>query len=384
MEAKALKVLRVVTLASATGKYGGPFDTARSQCRLIVRDAHLRTTLLAGHLAHDAPLLESNSYQAVFRKVLRLGGRSGFTTCFSWPMIVELVKQVRRSDVVHVSYARELIPLSAAILALILRRALILQPHGMLTARSSRLHAVADFIVRPIFCRANRIIALTNLEKLQLESWARRTSLIKFDVIGNPLPYASVSTTADAASNMAVFIARLEPRKRVADFVEARRIAHERGWQETYEIYGPDQGDATVVRDAAEKIPGLIYGGPVPAEDIDGILAHAGVFVLTSENEPWGNVLVAALFKGVPVVVTRSAALAEEIQNNHLGVVVPDGDAAAVAAAVHTILTENWRSYDEAESAREFARRRFDQSKITQALLSSYRMAMDAVGDQRT
>ena len=311
--------------------------------------------------------------------VRRLTGESGFTTCISWRMFLELIRQVRRADIVHVSYAREIIPLLAAGVAIGLRKPLVIQPHGMLTARTSRLHQLVDIVARPVFRKASRIIALTSVEKDQLQTWSGLDDTGPFDVIGNPLPYEpKEGTMAETSTSKAVFIARLEPRKRVIDFVQARQVAHANGWTELYEVFGPDQGDGEMVRQAASHTSGLVYRGAVPATQIDGILDNAGVFVLTSSNEPWGNVLVAALVKALPVVVARSAALAEEIDQNHLGIVVPDGKPEAVAQAVHLILTERWRTPEQEEVALKFAKQRFDQVGIQKLLLDTYESAIDS------
>ena len=48
------KLLRVVTQASRTGRYGGPFDTAVNQCRLLANES-IDCTLFSGSLPGDAP-----------------------------------------------------------------------------------------------------------------------------------------------------------------------------------------------------------------------------------------------------------------------------------------------------------------------------------------
>lgn len=370
-----MRVLRIVTLGSATGKYGGPFDTAVSQARLLGNLANFRTTVLTGHLPDDMPSVSAESFEFIGRRVHRYGMRTGFSGCISWPFLRELLRQVRQADLVHVSYARELVPIMAASIAILFRKPLVIQPHGMMTARTSRLHRLIDAIALPIYKRADRVIALTDVEASRLESWSSTADAEKMVVLGNPLPYAVGEPIATSASESVLFVARLEPRKRVVDFVEARRIAHANGWSEVYEVVGPDQGDGEAVRSAAASTPGLNYRGAVPASALDAILSTAGVFVLTSENEPWGNVLVAALVRGVPVVVTQSAALAEEIRLNHLGLVVPDRAPEAVAGAVHQVLTTSWRTPEETRAAREFAATRFDQTAIRDSLADVYRSA---------
>ncbi|MFJ6355781.1 glycosyltransferase [Pseudarthrobacter oxydans] len=377
-----LKVLRVVNLASATGKYGGPFDTSVSQARLIAKRASTFVTLVAGALPNDAPAWGSQPFTYQFPTVRKLPRGRGFTSCMSWTLLRCLVRTIRASDIIHVSYARELTPLLAAQLAIIFRKPLVLQPHGMLTARTSRLHRVVDLIARPIFLRASRIVALTVVERSELQNWSGLRNDDLYIVIGNPLPFERkeypVLTIKPGAR--ALFIARLEPRKRVSDFLDAQRYAATRGWDEVYEIVGPDQGDGEAVRLAAAATDKLVYRGAVPATEIDNILDTAGVFVLTSRNEPWGNVLVAALVKGIPVVVTESAALAQEIRQNHLGLVVPDASPEMVAEAVHVVLTEQWRSTEQEEAAREFCRMRFDQRAIGNQLFNAYSSALGSGG----
>lgn len=377
MKVEILKVLRIVTLASSTGKYGGPYDTASSQSRLVAGQDDIEVTLIAGHLPGDTPAHTSPLYQMIAKPVRRILKASGFTTCISLAMLVETFCQVRKADVVHISYARELIPLSSALITIALRKPLVIQPHGMLTSRTSRLHRLVDVLARPIFKRADTVIALTDVEKDQLQAWAGNTTAPLMKVCGNPLPYESNEERA-LGSNKAVFIARLESRKRVCDFVEAGRIAYANGWDELYDIIGPDQGDGPLAELGMQTIPNVTYAGSVPAQQIDKILANAAVFVLTSENEPWGNVLVSALVKGVPVVVTRSAALASEIEDNCLGIVVQDQRPEEVAKAVHKIMSSEWRQAEEEDLARRFVAARFKQSSIQLRLSTIYKEVRQA------
>lgn len=372
-----MKILRVVSLGSATGKYGGPFDTAVSQARLTGQTGKFRTALLVGHLPGDRPSVSDESFEFVSQRVHRFGVKAGFSSCMSWGLFSELVRRVRHADLVHISYARELIPLAAAALAVIYRKPMVIQPHGMMTARTSRLHKLVDLVALPLFRQADQVIALTHVEKAHLEAWAGPKATTGISILGNPLPYAAGEQPTKGGDKV-FFVARLEPRKRVCDFVEARRIALSNGWDDAYEVVGPDQGDGPAVRAAAASTPGLNYRGAVPASEIGDILHEAGVFVLTSENEPWGNVLVAALARDIPVVVTRSAALAEEIERNHLGIVVPDRAPGAVAEAVHQILTGQWRTQDESNHAKVFSSTRFDQVAIRERLADIYQSTRSA------
>jgi glycosyltransferase involved in cell wall biosynthesis len=346
----------------------------------------MKVTVLAGHISGDEVEVSDQLINFVSRKVRRWVPFVGFAGYLSVPFVIELIRQIRRADVVHVSFARELIPALAAFIGVVLKRPLVLQPHGMLTARTSRLHRLLDRGVLRMYRQAGMVIALTDVEKLELEAWSG-SDKPTIEVLGNPLPFVSSRSTREQQPTApedrnpsAVFIARLHPRKRVRDFVAARAIAEARGWSERYEVIGPDQGDAAAVLQGTARISGLVYTGAVAPSEIENILRNAGVFVLTSENEPWGNVLVAALSSGIPVVVTQSAALASEIQANYLGIVVPDRTPEAVATAVHEILAGAWRSEKQALHAQSFAQKRFDQEAIRVRLKEFYEGSLFRAG----
>lgn len=70
-------------------------------------------------------------------------------------------------------------------------------------------------------------------------------------------------------------------------------------------------------------------------------LSRADLFVLSSDFEGFGNVIVEALHAGVPVVSTRCPSGPDEIlEDGRLGKLVPVGDAGALAAAMRRSLQE--------------------------------------------
>ena len=69
--------------------------------------------------------------------------------------------------------------------------------------------------------------------------------------------------------------------------------------------------------------------------------AMATVFVLPSEWEPWGLVVNEAMSCGVPVIVSdRVGCAADLVRDGETGLVVPTGDADALAAALRRLLTD--------------------------------------------
>lgn len=370
-----MKVLRVVALASRTGKYGGPFDTALGQSTLVGEEGH-EVRVVAGAFPGDVPQGQANLRTFPVRHLV--GSRS-FVDVAGAGMFVALWRAARTADLIHVSMAREPVPTVAAIVAKLTRTPLVVQPHGMLTARRSLAHRIFDALVaRPLVGSASRIIALTDNERSALEDWSGMTKG-RTDVIGNPPPRdlpkelgASDPSTNDFAD--ALFAARLHPRKRVLDFARAAETASRNGWGEHYVVLGPDEGDLTSLVEIVDRTSSLRYAGATDNAGVLDRLKRSRVFVLTSSNEPWGNVLVAALSYGKPVVVTQSSALAGLIDSYGAGRVVPDENPNAIAEAIHEVLAEG--QYDDYSArARGLAEVELSARGVKSALLKTYESA---------
>jgi glycosyltransferase involved in cell wall biosynthesis len=341
-------VTRVVTLASRTGAYGGPFDTALNQARILASNGH-DVRLVAGHRHGDRPAPQCESVTVCLERVSgpwRLLGPVGlFSVRLGW----RLLRSIRTSDAVHVSFAREVVPIFGTVCALLLRRRVILQPHGMLTVGRGRGRFL-DPVMRRLMRRADRVVALTEREASQLRRWAG-PGCPPIVTIGNPalsawpvtLPRPRGPSGADV-----LFLARLAPRKNVRDFLLAAQLAAAASRRERYTVVGPDGGDLAQVLTAVEGTANVAYEGSVPGDHVSERIARATVFVLTSREEPWGNGVVTAIAHRVPVVVPESAALAGEVRKHGAGLVYPDGDVATLSDRIHVLLDDPAR-YDAAK-----------------------------------
>jgi glycosyltransferase involved in cell wall biosynthesis len=265
-----------------------------------------------------------------------------FTGLLSLGILRRLRVEVANAQIVHIAFAREAIPIVALLIALVLGKRVVLQPHGMLTSRSSRMHDWVDLALRPFLRRADVWIALTDSEAEALMRRYRRT-IRSIRVIDNPVPFTTTRAEVlrhTVRRRQALFVGRLHPRKRVEDFVAAAEIAHANGWADRYEIVGPDQGSLAGIVERIARLPHLEYEGPIRGEEVPTVIAESEVLVLPSENEPWGQTVAIALALGIACVITESAALAPRIRPYANVEVVPDGDPASIARAVHRMLAQ--------------------------------------------
>lgn len=370
-----VRVSRVVTLASATGKYGGPYDTAKRQAR-IVAGMGADVKLVAAHLTGDKPSEdEVAGVEFVLTPARRRLPVGEFLALVSLRTVRSLWSSIGKSDLVHISFAREAIPMVAALVCIVRRRVWIAQTHGMMTSRRSSMHSLIDSLVIPVLRRASAVIALTEREERELKQLGRLDRQ-RFYTLGNPLLDALPNHPADNPSRDAMFIARLHPRKRVEDFIGAARCARDNSWPERYTVVGPDAGDLEEVLSSRDSLSNLEYRGAVSAREVPILLQDSAVFVLCSDNEPWGNVLTSAMALGVPVVVTRSSALAAQVEHVGAGTVVSDRQPFEIASAVHRIVSNPDVAVEMSAKGRAYAREHLsDESQMT-ALHRIYRSVL--------
>lgn len=75
-------------------------------------------------------------------------------------------------------------------------------------------------------------------------------------------------------------------------------------------------------------------------DDVADLLAAADVFVFPSEIEGLGCSLLEAMAVGAPIIGSDATGIAEVLENGKYGVIVPRGDAAALADAIIELLSD--------------------------------------------
>jgi glycosyltransferase involved in cell wall biosynthesis len=107
------------------------------------------------------------------------------------------------------------------------------------------------------------------------------------------------------------------------------------------------------------------------------MLASLDVFVSASRTESFGMAMAEALACGVPVVATATEGAREVVEDGSTGLIVPIGDAAAIAAAVISLLEDEARRLAFAARASSSARERFSLERMVE---ETERVYAEAVG----
>jgi glycosyltransferase involved in cell wall biosynthesis len=121
--------------------------------------------------------------------------------------------------------------------------------------------------------------------------------------------------------------------------------------------------------------------GMVPSERMPDLLAGAALVVIPSLYEPFGYVAIEAMAAGVPVVATAAGGLAEIIEHERTGLLVPvrktdkgrhQIDAAELSSAQLRVLQDPALGERLAEAARPSACERFSVAAMTKRTLEVY------------
>lgn len=111
-------------------------------------------------------------------------------------------------------------------------------------------------------------------------------------------------------------------------------------------------------------------------DDVADVLASLDVLVSASRTEAFGMAMVEASACGVPVVATATEGAREIVADELTGLIVPIGDAQALAAAVVSLLEDEPRRLELGARARESARARFGLERMIEATERIYAEAL--------
>jgi glycosyltransferase involved in cell wall biosynthesis len=178
--------------------------------------------------------------------------------------------------------------------------------------------------------RAAHIVCPSGFMRELVLSWGvpgERVTLLP-----NPAPRVTDATEFDAgAKPVLAFAGRLTAQKDLGVALDAVRQLD--GVRLLIAGDGPERTRLEVA--AGERVEFL---GPLPRDEVLGLLRAADAAILTSAWENFPHGVVEALSVGTPVIATRTGGVAEVVVDGENGLLVEPSNASAFAAAVRRYL----------------------------------------------
>ncbi|WP_424346462.1 glycosyltransferase [Kocuria sp. CH-021] len=375
-----MRILQIVTYISPDGAYGGPVRVAINQAKAL-RDLGHEVIVAAAAGGFDGPLpAQFDGYPVTLFRSARILPKTGFAGLTSPRLLAWLGTAIQRADVVHVHLARDFVTLPAAVFAILLKKPLVVQTHGMIDPSDQLLARPLDAILtRPVLRHADAVLFLTGRERSDLGDVAGKALKMRHVPNGVSLTTEKLVQYQEPVRKVpeVLFLARLHPRKRPMTFVNVAIELLRGGTNALFRIVGPDEGEAAAVdKQIVSSGYGnhIAYEGHVAPQATQSRLARSDVYVLPSVNEPFPMSVIEAMAAGKPVVVTDTCGLGQLIKAGGAGFVVDSSDS-SLLHAIQQLVEDGELRHRMGESARKLVEQQFDVIQVGKQLSSIYRSA---------
>jgi alpha-maltose-1-phosphate synthase len=145
-----------------------------------------------------------------------------------------------------------------------------------------------------------------------------------------------------------------------------------------------DEERAALLRAAGieEGAANVIFTGSVSDRELRALYHLGDLFVYPTQADTLPLVILEAMSCGLPIVSTTVSGIPFMVGSDQ-GILVPPGDAGAVARAVNVLLGDAARRRAMSESGKALVRRRFRWARIAEAAVEGYRAVLDRRGGDR-
>ena len=374
--------LRVVVVDHTAALGGGELALLRLAAELDSRRVELRVVVL-----DDGPLVDRLRAAGVRTAVLPAGSRTRgmdrHALAGSWRgvlavaetarLVVRLAALLRRADadVVHTNSLRADV---VGLLAARWRRVpVVWHVHDRIAA--DYLPAAAVRLLRALARRGPRAVVANS------RATARTLPGVRDLTVVHPgyAPDQAVPAYDDRvppARPVVGLVGRLSPTKGQLELVRAARTVLDRRPDVRFRLVGgalfgaeayADAVDAEIDRLGLRDAVDVVGFSDDPAGELDrlSVCVHA-----SPVPEPFGQVVVEAMVRGVPVVATDAGGVPEIVRpaGEDLGVLVPPADAGALATGLLAVLDDPGAAERRARAAYDDATRRFPARGTAEAV----------------
>lgn len=371
-ESPQLMILHVLTLNGRNGEYGGPVRVARELCQALNSRGH-NTHIFSGALlgSEPRPQLGLSESHVVVKPLLR---KFAISSLWSWKLFSPLSREIKKADIVHIHFARDLIPFLAAFLSVIYRKPFVTQTHGMVNPEDASLTKVIDRILtKPLLNKSITNFVLTNVE---LGSVKRLGLKVRNEILPNGIAIVSMNKNSSSSYRKIVFCSRLDKRKGIDKFIDLAEAFKNSGLR--FEIYGPNGGELDFVRSEINR-RGLSktaqYMGSLFSDEVTKMLVNIDLLVLPSEEEPFPMVVLESISVGTPVLVMPSCGIAPTLATFDSSFVGNSEDFTGLKVSFDSLVRRGFR-IDRAKLI-AFTEQHFGIQAVTEKLVEFYYAAIN-------
>jgi glycosyltransferase involved in cell wall biosynthesis len=286
-----------------------------------------------------------------------------------WGALRQLIQAGYRPDILHVHEY----PFAA--LALVLRHLygipVVISEHSSSFPKQS-LTLWQYRLARFAFRHADRVLPVSQPLQRAIENYGLTG---RFEVVPNVVDTGLFQINLQKAPpppKRLLFVGLLDPlhKKGIPYLLHALAQLPRRDWQLDLVGDGPTRAEYEALAATLGIAGQITFHGYQPKPVVAQLMQNSHLFVLPSVVETFGVVLIEALASGLPVVATRTEGPGALI-SDEVGILVPPGDADALAAAINTMLDSYTRYSPQALAA--YVERHFSYTTVGDKVDAIYR-----------
>lgn len=296
---------------------------------------------------------------------------SSFFLFGAWSLlgaVRQLMQQGFRPDILHVHEYAFAAP------ALLLRRRydmpLVISEHSTTFMRRS-LAAWQQRLARFAFRHADRVLPVSRALQEAIEGYGMAAN---FEIVPNVVDtnlFQPNPQKVPQPQKRLLFVGLLDRfhKKGIPHLLQALAQLHRCDWQLDLVGDGPARAEYETLAATLGVADRVTFHGYQSKQQVAQFMRASDIFVLPSLFETFGVVLIEALASGLPVVATHTPGPSELI-TEETGILVPPGDAEALATALNTMLDQYTRYAPQTLAA--YADRHFGYATVGDKLDTIY------------
>lgn len=184
----------------------------------------------------------------------------------------------------------------------------------------------------------------------------------------NPVPLPADYTKSNQGTLRFLFAGRFAENKGIDVLLKAVQLLHAQGYAPRMQVDLVGKGPLWEAMQAQYPLPGVNFLGFVPDEGLDNLYLDDQVFVLPTLFEGMPTVVLEAMARAMPILVTDVGATLELV-NEQNGQIIPKQDPQALAAAMARMIELDSPAFAALSQA---SRTKFEQRFTWEAVAQSH------------
>lgn len=246
-------------------------------------------------------------------------GKTEFPMFFP-SLFLMLLKHADKNTIVHIhcalAFDGDILPLISKIIGFKTIMHIHLNPSNQNIAKSFLVNIYKHIVWRTSFLFTDKILFPTNAYVKEITKYGAKKN--KCIVIHNGINITKCySRDLNKHPNELLFVGRITKQKNVIRLLDAFKLVQERYRSVNLHIVG--DGDELVhvkTKIKNENIKNVIMYGSIPTDKISDIYIKCDIFISSSDDESFGNVLLEAMIFGLPIVATDIPAFREVLDDS--------------------------------------------------------------------